>query len=392
MSQAVNENGELIKIANYSRSELNKLKAKKYYCIDCNKRLILKVGTRNRPHFTHVSESNEKKDYGESDHHKLAINKIYKSFKGKSIDTEIEFFIKSINQRPDLVVFLKNEAFAFEFQASKISLNLYIKRTLNLKKVGFKPIWFLSSHLLKLFTNNKLKITPFIRHFINKTSYNTPPQLIFLNPEAEKVIILEHILLLTEKLAYVQKRTIPLAHFTLADLKKHTSLNLKQLLLIWQKEKMKFRTQVRNTSSGTEYQWRLWLYKQGLHFESLPSIVYLPTRDNYYFKSSPWIWQSRLFLQIIHPLKINQTFSYNDCLAVLKRDLIPHNNYPLIEPQIMPIKNYLNLLIHLKFIEPLPNNKYKKIKNIPLETNLNESIITDDDIMKQIMYNLKRKK
>src|SRR5699024_4412443 len=283
MSQAVNENGELIKIANYSRSELNKLKRKKYYCIDCNKRLILKVGNRNRPHFTHMSESNEKKYYGESDHHKLAINKIYKSFKDKSIDTEIEFFIKSINQRPDLVVFLKNEAFAFEFQASKISLNLYIK----------------------------LKITPFIRHFINKTSFNTPPQLIFLNPEAEKVIILEHILLLTEKLAYVQKRTIPLAHFTLADLKKYTSLNLKQLLLIWQKEKMKFRTQVRNTSSGTEYQWRLWLYKQGLHFESLPSIVYLPTRDNYYFKSSPWIWQSRLFLQIIHPLKINQTFSYN---------------------------------------------------------------------------------
>src|SRR5699024_8803641 len=86
--------------------------------------------------------------------------------------TEIEFFIKSINQRPDLVVFLKNEAFAFEFQASKISLNLYIKRTLNLKKAGFKPIWFLSSHLLKLFTNNKLKITPFIRNFINKTSFN----------------------------------------------------------------------------------------------------------------------------------------------------------------------------------------------------------------------------
>src|SRR5690625_7778951 len=81
MSQSINENGELIKIANYSSSELNKLKRKKYYCIDCNKRLILKVGNRNRPHFTHMSESNEKKYYGESDHHKLAINKIYKSFK-----------------------------------------------------------------------------------------------------------------------------------------------------------------------------------------------------------------------------------------------------------------------------------------------------------------------
>src|SRR5699024_12310499 len=105
-----------------------------------------------------------------------------------------------------------------------------------------------------------------------------------------------------------------------------------------------------------------------------------------------WSWQIRLFRQNIHPHKIKQKFSYNECLAVLKRDLSPHNNYPLIEPEIMPIKNYLNLLIHLKFIDPLHNNKYKKIKNIPLETNLNQSIITVDDIMKQIMYNLKRKK
>src|SRR5699024_577359 len=145
------------------------------------------------------------------------------SFKDKSIDTEIEFFIKSINQRPDLVVFLKNEAFAFEFQASKISLNLYIKRTLNLKKVGFKPIWFLCSHLLTLFINNKLKITTFLSQFINKTSFDTPHKDFFLDPEAEKVIIFVHILLLTEKLAYEQKKSIPLAQFTFADLKKYTS-------------------------------------------------------------------------------------------------------------------------------------------------------------------------
>src|SRR5690625_5191385 len=108
MSHAVIVNGVLIKLYNYPCSKLNKLKRNKYYCINCNKRLILKVGNRNRPHFTHMSESNEKKYYGESDHHKLAINKIYKSFKDKSIDTEIEFFIKSINQRPDLVVYLIN--------------------------------------------------------------------------------------------------------------------------------------------------------------------------------------------------------------------------------------------------------------------------------------------
>lgn len=389
MSRALDENGELVELSRYSRFELNQFKKHKFYCLDCNKRVVLKVGKSNRPHFSHLASLNSKDYYGESNHHKLATELLYKTFSKQGVKTKREFFIKSIKQRPDVIVFLKNSAYAFEFQSSKISLSSFRKRTLNLKSAGFKPVWLLSSQLLKMDTNYILRITPFLSQFIHRTSIHHPPQLFFFNPESQKVIILEHILLLSQKTAYVQKRILPLHRLTLAEFKNNNLLNIEQLLTIWKHEKNKFRTKVRSNSRGAEYQWRLWLYQQKIHFENLPSIVHLPTRDNYYFKVPPWNWQSRVYLQVIYPLKINKTFSYNECLSVLLKYKIPQSYYPLINTRTNPLKNYLMLLTHLKVIKPLPNYKYKILKIFTLNNNLNKSIIADDDIINQLLYNLK---
>lgn len=389
MTRAFDENGELINLSRYSRFELKTFKKRKYYCMKCKKRLILKIGERNRPHFSHLSSIVTEERRGESDHHRLATKLLYKTFNKQGLKTEREYFIAKIKQRPDVAVFLKDKAYAFEFQASNISLTLFRKRTLNLKKAGFKPIWLLSSHLLNMKTNSIFRITPFLSQFIHRTSINKPPQLFFFNPEKQKVIILEHILLLSEKFAYVQKRVIPLTNFTLDELKNNSQLNIKKLLALWKNEKYKFRTKVRRHSHGAEYQWRLWLYQKNIHFESLPSIIHLPTRDNYYFKIPPWNWQSRLYLQVIYPLEINKTFSFNDCLKMLRRYLIPQTHYPLIETYSNPLENYLKLLTHLQVIKPLSSKVYIKLKNLSLNNNLKKSISGDDDIINQLLYNLK---
>src|SRR5699024_3143466 len=259
------------------------------------------------------------------------------------------------------------------------------------KSAGFKPVWLLSSQLLKMKTNSILRITPFLSQFIHRRSIHHPPQLFFFNPESQKIIILEHILLLSKKTAYVQKRILPLHCLTLAELKNNTLLNIKQLLTVWKLEKNKFRTKVRSNSRGTEYQWRLWLYQQEIHFENLHSIIHLPTRDNYYSKVPPWNWQSRVYLQIIYPLKINKTFSYNDCLSVLLKYKLPQSHYPLINTRTNPLKNYLTLLTHLKVIKPLPNYKYKILKKVNLNNNLIKSIITDVNIIYLLINNIKIK-
>src|SRR5699024_12747394 len=165
-----------------------------------------------------------------------------------------------------------------------------------------------------------------------------PPQLCLSKTQSPKIIILEQILLLSKKTAYVQKRILPLHRLTLAELKNNTLLNIKQLLTDWKLEKNKFRTKVRSNSRGTEYQWRLWLYQQEIHFENLPSIIHLPTRDNYYFKVPPWHWQSRVYLQIVYPLYINKRFSYNDFLSVLLEYNFSQSHYPLIHTRTHPLQ------------------------------------------------------
>lgn len=390
MSRAIDENGVIIILSNYSRYELKKLKKKnnKYYCLNCKKRLILKVGERKRPHFSHLKLKQKINTKKETKHHRLGTDLLYQGFTDQGFYTKKEYYIRSIKQRPDVVVAINNQSYAFEFQLSKISLSLFRKRTLNLKKAGFKSIWLLSIKLLVMKSNNRVKLTPFLSQFIHQFSKKHPPQLFFYHPEQKKIIILEHILFYSEKYAYVQKRMISLNELSVETLQKYKPLNVKSLLYFWRHEKFKYRTKPRNYARGTEYQWRLWLYKQKIHFENLPAYIYLPTRDNYIFKVPPWNWQSRIYLAIIHPLKIDEVFHYEDCINVIKKYLIPKSHYPLIKYYPPALINYLNLLTYLNLIKPISNGQYMKMK----QTNLNETIekllIADDDIINQLLYNL----
>ncbi|HLQ84126.1 MAG TPA: competence protein CoiA family protein [Pseudogracilibacillus sp.] len=390
MSRAIDQNGIIIILSKYSRNELKKLKRKniKYYCLICKKRMILKVGERKRPHFSHLKLKQKVNNGKETEHHKLGTDLLYRSFVNQGFYTKKEHYIPSIKQRPDVVVAINNESYAFEFQLSKISLSLFKKRTFNLKDAGFKPIWLLSSKLLVMKNNNRVKLTPFLSQFIHQFSKIHPPQLFFYHPEQKKVIILEHILFYSEKYAYVQKRIIKVSELSIDLLKNARELNVKSLLYFWQREKFKFRTKPRNYARGTEYQWRLWLYKKNIHFENLPAHIYLPTRNNYVFKVPPWNWQSRIYLTIIQPLKVDDVFYYEDCINVIKKYLIPKSHYPLIKYYPSALINYLNLLTYLNIIKPISHHKYIKINQSNFNQALKNLLIADDDIINQLLYNL----
>lgn len=388
MSRAIDQNGNMFDLLRYTRLELKELSKNKYYCIECKQRLILKVGNQNRPHFAHRSSVKKEDLIGESNHHKRATNLLYNHFKKQGIKTFKEYYIPEIKQRPDIVLFFNKKIYALEFQSSKINKKTFINRTINLIKAGYTPIWLLSSRLLIMKGQFQIKITPFILQFIHQFTSNSPPKLFFFNPEKQEVIILKHLIVISQDYAYVQKEVINLQALTLKKIKKTSKLNINLLFKIWKNEKYQYRTLVRGHSYGSEYKWRLWLYDKNLHFENLPSIIYLPTRENYYFKVPSWNWQSRLYLKILHPLKINESFSYNECLFHLNKYIIPHSNFPLIKHKTNPLLNYLKLLTHLQIIKPIAHNKYIKIKNVLMHKDLQESLNSDDDIINQLLYNL----
>src|SRR5699024_6707412 len=352
VSRAIDQNGIIIILSKYSRNELKKLKRKniKYYCLICKKRMILKVGERKRPHFSHLKLKQKVNNGKETEHHKLGTDLLYRSIVNQGYYTKKEHYIPSINQRPDFVVAINNESYVFEFQLSKISLSLFKKRTFNLKDAGFKPIWLLSSKLLVMKNNNRVKLTPFLSQFIHQFSKIHPPQLFFYHPEQKKVIILEHILFYSEKYAYVQKRIIKVSELSIDLLKNARELNVKSLLYFWQREKFKFRTKPRNYARGTEYQWRLWLYKKNIHLENLPIHIILPNLNNYVFTVHPLNLQSRIYFTIMQPLKVDDVFYYEYHINVIKKNLSPISHYPLIKYYPTAHINSLNLLTYLNII------------------------------------------
>ena len=385
------ENGELLIIAHYTKEELRQMKGRKFYCLRCQEEIILKVGERKRAHFAHYPSIKSKKiGHGESVHHIFAKTLLYEHFTRLGKEVKLEFFLKSINQQPDLLI--KNSRagdIAFEFQASNLSLTRFRERTLALQRNGFIPIWILSNKLLNMKGENIIKVTDSLLQFMHQTSTMKHPQLYFFNPDKKLIIVLEHIFILSSKRAYVQKRLIPLNKMSSVDFFYENVFQVRRFINIWRKTKKHDRLRVRKKAYGAEADYRTWLYEKGFHFDTLPAVINLPTVSSFMFKIPPINWQSRIYLQVIDPLPINSHFTYDDCLTSISPYLKKLHDYPLIIGKLSPINSYLKLLINLKIIVQSNKTTYKKIKASPQMVNIEKALIADDDIINELLYNLR---
>src|SRR5699024_6813084 len=125
-----------------------------------------------------------------------------------------------------------------------------------------------------------------------------------------------------------------------------------------------------------------WLYEKRIYLEFLPSFVYLPVQMQCKMKSPAWDWQSRLCIGLLKPIPIEGQFTLTMCLNYLNRHIQPNDHYPLIQSSIDPIREYLNILEHLKIITQISPNQFKKNKLIALYTNV-DSALKGDKILLQ---------
>ncbi|GAK30247.1 competence protein CoiA [Weissella oryzae SG25] len=85
---------------------------------------------------------------GESQLHEWHKHQLANYFENIGYHVEIEAWIEMIKQRPDLLISNAKQAFAIEFQHSKISTALIKKRTVGYQKIGLTVIWIASEQLL----------------------------------------------------------------------------------------------------------------------------------------------------------------------------------------------------------------------------------------------------
>ncbi|MHA8110032.1 competence protein CoiA [Lactobacillaceae bacterium Melli_B4] len=140
---------------------MNANKFQDLYCYACNEQVILRIGSFKIPHFAHRRGTEcDSFSEGETKEHVLGKQQLYEFFNDNDNDPRLEYYFKSIKQRPDLL--LKHRRI-IEFQCSPISNQRLSERLSGYEQINHTSVWILGSPYLKLRYSYK-KIKQFLRY------------------------------------------------------------------------------------------------------------------------------------------------------------------------------------------------------------------------------------
>ncbi|PLS34062.1 hypothetical protein CYV26_11145 [Carnobacterium maltaromaticum] len=116
----------------------------------CKGSVCLKKGEIKLPHFAHLqSEKCQVFSEGETEEHLIGKRVLYNWFIQQGIPCQLEAYIPSLKQRPDLVIWLSSDQpCAIEFQCSPLSIKRLQERTQGYKSAGYAIYWILGSAFL----------------------------------------------------------------------------------------------------------------------------------------------------------------------------------------------------------------------------------------------------
>lgn len=158
---AITTQGQIIVSADHSREFLNDLKQRNAFkCIQCNEEVILRTGFINIPHFAHrrKSECTLSFSEGESKDHLNGKLQLYAFFKRHNCNPQLESFIPTIKQRPDILVCNNQSQIAIEYQCSKILPDIIENRNIGYKQQQIDPLWILRTPSISEFPPQEIGI------------------------------------------------------------------------------------------------------------------------------------------------------------------------------------------------------------------------------------------
>ncbi|MCF6514839.1 hypothetical protein GSH19_01510 [Lactobacillus sp. S2-2] len=155
----------------------------KFYCPCCHSQVRLKNGSIKIPHFSHIRKANCENNESESYLHLKGKNALYKQINELYSSTQLEVYLESIKQRPDIY----NYKFIIEYQCSPIKDNTLNKRINGYQKLKIKNLWILG---FKYYKRNKIIFSSlkFLKYNVNYGFY-----LLFFDAQYEVFKMKYHI-------------------------------------------------------------------------------------------------------------------------------------------------------------------------------------------------------
>ncbi|PLR78817.1 competence protein CoiA [Bacillus sp. V3-13] len=386
MLTAKTKTGEYFSLGDhYPREFLEDLrKREEFYCPQCHEKLILKIGTKKVYHFSHYHDGicTAAGSEAESLYHMEGKLNLYSWLKRQNLQPVLEHYIPEINQRADISYNYKGKRFALEYQCSPISPKEFMERTNAYIRSNRVPLWILGGKQIQRKTADIASLSQF--HFLFFRNRLEQWNLPCYCPATNQFITIHHPVSISPRHSFVQfsvSSPIKADVQQLLAAERTPSFSLQK----WRQELDRYKLAFLGRAKSTNLSFLKEIYRHSLNISLLPSIIGLPTANNLYIETSPLIWQTYLYLDVLQKCRNGDVLSigqfYRSMAQRLKKNQIKMRTLPLAKGNwLLAIEGYVKLLVDTGYLAWKHENNLKVLKQVDSPATQIQKSTADDSM------------
>ncbi|TQR17578.1 competence protein CoiA [Psychrobacillus soli] len=308
---AITKQGEIIVSANYSREFLNNLKQKStFQCLQCNEEVILRSGPIKIPHFAHRQKSACIHSFseGESEDHLNGKLQLHAFFLQHNSIPQLEPFIGTIKQRPDILVNNKYSQVAIEYQCSQILPTTIESRNIGYKQQQIDPLWILRTPSISEFPPQEIgtmQLSAFRQQFFLETPTNGK-MIITYCPQTKLFHYISNPVHIQSNKYIVKIKKLPMEKqsWPFAVVKRISQKEYEMYLRIYRKQRFKHISNLYfYNRKGVQNQFLQVCYRWSLSPKEIPFFIGIPTPNAESFHVHAVEWQIQ-WIDYLNRIKI----------------------------------------------------------------------------------------
>lgn len=383
-------NGVIISLAEtHSLTFLHQLRQReRFYCRQCEEKVILKLGNKRIPHFAHEKGSNCLQQYErESQYHMGGKLRLYDWLKEIGLSPKLEYYFPDIKQRADITFTFEDKTYCVEYQCSSISEEDFIKRTKGYEKLSLQPLWILGGNNINRKNGQKISLSAFHYLFLQKSSSNQwyiPSYC----PQINKFIMITNIIPLSVRNSFASFQIKSLGSGALNDLLNPPAAP-QPSMKDWREGVKHLKTSLLMNKAFFNSPFCKELYSLSLNPLLLPPYIGIPLSLNPVIEEPPFIWQTFFFIDVLFGRSPDREISFSEVyLAFLKRikkKQLHLRVLPNIKETLLPflLEEYLQRLEEVSVIKKEGKRKFSVRRVITPEDNLGNFAIEEERFYRQ---------
>ncbi|MDQ0245297.1 competence CoiA-like predicted nuclease [Bacillus fengqiuensis] len=391
MLTAQNLKGELVSVLSYpSRQGLRQIRGKeRFYCPICEEEVKLKVGNKNIPHFAHSSTMACEGEFeGESEYHLLGKQQLFTALQ-RQYKTELEPYLFSIRQRPDLLVKTGEGEFPIEFQCAALSNQILCKRTRTYEKEGYTPVWILGAKRYKRISSYLHELSPFEWNFL-RTDLPHSPFLLYYSSLEQHLIQLQHIYPFSTKMAFAAPKIIPLPYVNLSHFFPKGRERFSALFHAWNGKKKRWRLSYMLYRNKQYEGFLRTIYEESIPPSHFPAEAGIPHPLLYEIETPACIWQAYVLFDLFSKRTIGNTVTWNEIVLsfskrIRQKEIILRQFFlnPIKEPY-GALHEYMEVLCTLNMLKRVGKERYELLRCYTVPKTTSDAFVEDTQLLDKL--------